>query len=818
MQAVAGPVEVLVVEDSPAHFRLIEAMLADSRVRYSTRSAPTLKAALELLRADGIDAVLLDLDLPDSCGLKTLERVRAAAPTTPVLVLTVDDDEDLAAKALQAGAQDYLIKGADAATLKRALRHAMERGRSERAMRDSDRRFRTIFENAAVGIAVVDPTGILVEGNRALDDFLGMAPGGTRGRQVAGMTHPDDTIVTERLRAQLRSGERDAVQVEVRCIRADGALVWARLTISAVRDPQGQLLFTIAIIEDIHVRKELEDRMRLAGTVIDSIGEGVFLTDADWIVRFVNPAFSEISGFAAEEVIGQKSALVAGEGLDPASIAKVNQALALTGKWTGEVWNRRKSGEVYAEWLSVTAVRDPSGKIRDHVAIISDVTNRKLDRERLAYRANHDALTGLPNRTFFRERLSRALARAQRTQREVGLFFLDLDRFKEVNDTLGHHVGDLLLQEIAARLGAGMRQGDTLARLAGDEFTIILEDLVDFRDAAIVAQKVLRQCTEHFLLEGHDVQISASIGIALFPIDGEDVDTLLQASDVAMYRAKKQGKNNYQFHAPQLNERAFERKALESSLRGALRQEELEVYFQPVVEIESGRILGAEALLRWRHPDYGLVLPGQFLATAESAGLTGEITRFVLTQACAQAGAWARAGHDLSISVNLARHDLHQMPIEDYAIEAMRAGGVAHGRLEIELPETALGDLRGLLGKTLKSMRAAGIRVAIDDFGAGYSTFGNLKRLPIDTVKIDASFVRDILIDPEDARIVSAIAAAARSLNLTVVAKGVETDEQLAFLIGSQCQVGQGFLFGAPMPADRFMALLARKDGSEPAG
>ncbi|MBF0371930.1 MAG: EAL domain-containing protein, partial [Alphaproteobacteria bacterium] len=568
----------------------------------------------------------------------------------------------------------------------------------------------------------------------------------------------------------------------------------------------------VVMVEDFTERRAMEERLRLSARVLESTNEGVLVTDAGQRIVHVNPAFTRLTGYAADEVIGAKPSVLASGRHAPDFYASMHHVLNHVGSWQGEIWNRKKSGEMFAEWLNISAVRDEAGQVTHYVAVFSDITLRKRNEERLNHQANHDPLTNLPNRTLFHERLNRALARAGRTRQTVALLFIDLDHFKEVNDSRGHLVGDMLLQAVAERLGSSTRQGDTVARLAGDEFTVILEEIVDFRDAAVVAQKMVHRLAEPFELGGQRLSLTTSVGIALFPSDSTDGHSLLRKADEAMYRAKKQGKNGYQFHDETLNVQAFERLALESSLRHALDRDEFTLYYQPIHETATGRIVAAEALLRWNHPEAGLALPAQFLSAALEAGLMLPIGRWVLTAACRQLALWKASGLDIRLSINLAHQQLHQFDLVETIAETLRQTGADPARLEIELAEGALfgAERTQEALPVLQRLRGLGVRVSVDDFGTGYSSFGQLRRLPLDALKIDQSFVRDIGNDADDARIITAIVAIAHSLRLGVIAEGVETSEQLAFLRRQNCELAQGFLFSRPMPIRDFDLLVAK--------
>ena len=809
------PISILMVEDNPGDARLVQELLLESSWagRFVVTWVDRLGHAFDKLINNVFQVILLDLSLPDSHGLDTLTRMRARAPSLPIVVLTGLDDEDLALRAIQGGAQDSLVKGrGDGDLIRRAIRYAIERHRAEEALRQSRARFQAIYENTSLGISLVDASGSLIDANPALHTILGYEPDELRGIPVRNLTHPEDRDASVEMMAELLAGAREHYTLEKRYQKKTGEVMWGRVNVSLIRGIEGEPLFSVGLIEDVSERREMEDRLRLAAQVLENTSEGIFVTDAQRNIILVNPAFTELTGFDSADVVGHRPSVLSSGRHDAAFYERIRAALGESGKWQGEIWNRRKSGELFAEWLNISAVRNERNEITNYVAVFSDITSRKQTEERLNYQANHDPLTTLPNRTLFYERLSRALARAHRNRLTVGLLFLDLDHFKEVNDTCGHLIGDMLLQTVAERLSGCTRQGDTVARLAGDEFTVILEDIADFRDAAIVSQKILRQLAEPFHLNGFRLQVTTSIGISLYPADGEDIQTLLRNADAAMYRAKKQGKNNYQFHSETLNAQAFERLALESSLLHAVERNQFRLHYQPVYDLTSGQVVAVEALLRWQHPEVGLVLPAQFLSLAEETGLIMPIGRWVLVEACKQMAAWHAAGLDtLRITVNLSGQQLQQFDLIDNVAAALHESHLAPDFLELELPESSVMGKDHENSRVLTALKGLGVRIAIDDFGTGYSSFGYLRRLPIDTLKIDQSFVRDIMTDADDAKIITAITAIAHSLRLNVVAEGVETVEQLSFLKKHQCDQAQGFLFHRPLPPDELTRLLQAK-------
>jgi len=812
---VPGPKSVLIVEDNPGDARLVSLYLReDYQAPFTVLLAGQLSEAMAVLARNHVDVVLLDLSLPDSFGLDTLARLRSAAPLVPVVVLTGTNDEELALAALRQGAQDYLVKGVgDGDLVRRAARYAIERSRVDQELRQSEARFRAVFANAGLGVVMIDGETRIVDANRAFGAMIGFTVAELKGMRGRDIIHPEDIDTNEALFSEMAAGGSDSYQTQTRYFAKNGRILWAKLTVTAVRDEETRALrFAVSVIEDITERKRLEDHMRLAVTVFENTGEALFIADSSCNIIHVNKAFTSITGYSADEVLGRNPRVLASGRHDHEFYQRMWDELTQVGRWQGEIWDRRKSGEMFVGWQNIAAVRGADGVIANYVAMISDITSRKEVEERLSYAANHDPLTRLPNRSLFQERLSRALARAQRTQALVALLFIDLDRFKQVNDSLGHLIGDLLLQQVAERISGTIRQGDTVARLAGDEFTVILEDIQDPRDAAVVAHKVLRLLAEPFDLGGHVTTISSSIGVALYPADASDPQSLIKLADAAMYRAKNGGRNACQFHSEAVNAQAFERMVLEEALRGALDRDEFQLFYQPVFEVKGGRIVAIEALLRWHHPEVGMVLPPQFLPLAEETGLILPIGRWVLGNACRQAKAWGDMGFDdFELGINLSALQLRQTGFLETVAEALETSGLAPDRLVLEVPESSVLDKGGEARNIFTRFIALGVRLSIDEFGAGYSSFTFLRRLPANALKVAQSLVRGLAGDAEDGEIVSAIVAVARGMHMTVAAPGVESEAQLRRLSGYGCDRVQGFLLARPMPAEAMTEYLARR-------
>lgn len=563
---------------------------------------------------------------------------------------------------------------------------------------------------------------------------------------------------------------------------------------------------------------DVAEQLQLSAKVFEKSGEGIIITDADERILSVNNAFIEITGYAAEEAIGKTPRLLASGRHDAQFYRNMWLALQETGHWQGEIWDRRKNGEIFPEWLRISVVHDANNCPSNYIAVFSDITERKASEAKIEFMAYHDALTGLPNRLLAMDHLELAIAHAERARTRTAILYLDLDNFKTINDSFGHTVGDALLKAVAQLLRSCTRDTDTVSRQGGDEFLIILADMLDTDAITSVAEKILEALEETFNIEGHELATSLSIGVAVYPDDGKDIETLLNLADTAMYHAKEAGRNAYRFYTEQMNVYAVQHQRIRVGLRRALERDELVLHYQPQIDLVTGDVIGAEALIRWNSPELGLVQPGAFIPTAEESGLIVPIGDWVLREACRQAADWRRSGlPDIVVAVNVSSIQFKRGDLEQSVLEALDESGLPPTFLELELTESVLIQDTEKVLETVQRLKAHGLMLSIDDFGTGYSSLSYLKRFNVDKLKIDRSFVRDMLSDPQDASIVRAIIQMAKNLNLKTIAEGVEDEHLLAFLRLQHCDEAQGYYFARPMPAEDFRQYLAANQASKAA-
>ncbi|MBP0605735.1 MULTISPECIES: EAL domain-containing protein [Burkholderia] len=552
--------------------------------------------------------------------------------------------------------------------------------------------------------------------------------------------------------------------------------------------------------------------LRMADRVFESALEGIMVTDRRARIERVNQAFTRLTGYSEDEVIGRNPGLLSSGRQTPDFYKQLWHSLTTDGHWQGEIWNRRKTGELFLEYLTITSIRDSAGEISHYAAIFSDITQRRQAEERLGYLATHDVLTNLANRMLFEERLAHAISHAKRFGRKVAVMYLDLDRFKLINDTLGHNAGDEVLKMVAERIVANVRANDTVARMGGDEFALVLEEIDDVRDVGRVARKLLDEVGRAIDIGDREIFVTPSIGISIYPDDGTAAEDLILLADQAMYGAKSRGRNVFQFFESKMTSSAIEQLETLGELHRALEQNEFRLFYQPQYDLASGRIVGVEALLRWLHPHRGLVPPGDFIGLAERSALIVPIGKWVLHEACRQARRWLDEGFEFGrVSVNVSARQCFTDHFLSDLTTILSETALPAEYLQLELLESMAMNTREEIGILLRELATRGISLAIDDFGTGYSSLVYLKDLPVDTLKIDRSFLADCGSGSTDDAIVRAIVAMGRALGLDVVMEGVETAKQLAFLQEIGCHQGQGFLFARPQPAEQLVGISSRR-------
>ncbi|MBB5217121.1 bifunctional diguanylate cyclase/phosphodiesterase [Parapusillimonas granuli] len=676
---------------------------------------------------------------------------------------------------------------------------------------DATRRSQTLLQNAGDGIHIMDAEGRLLEANEAFRKMLGYDADEIIGMHASRWS-PAGSVYEAGSIADRLLGTHDVASIETVFLRKDGTSYPVEITSSIVDLDGQQVIFSSA--RDITERKKAEDSLRITATAFES-QVGMLITNADKVILQVNKAFSEITGYSSEEVVGHTPKLLSSGRHGADFYSRMWSGIAQRGAWHGEIWNKRKNGEVYPQQLSIGAVKDDKGRITHYVATLTDITARKLSEEQVRTLEYYDPLTKLPNRRLLMERLEHALRASERHRCKGALLFVDLDNFKSVNDTAGHQQGDRLLAQAAERLLTCVGQRDTVARLGGDEFVVILDGLSEqgieaATEARAAAMRISTSLSKPYALGSMEYRGSASVGITLFGGQPESIEEPLKRADMAMHQAKASGRNRVQFFDPQMQAQVRAHMELEGALRVAVERSQFSLYYQPQVD-DTGHITGAEVLLRWRHPVKGMISPARFIPLAEETGLIVPLGRWVLEAACTQLAAWAADPHlsQLSLSVNVSATQIRQDSFVSDVFRILDDTGADPRRLNLELTESSLvTEVESVIAK-MAALKARGVGFSLDDFGTGYSSLAYLKRLPLDQLKIDQGFVRDILIDPNDAAIAKMTILLAGSLGISVVAEGVETEAQRQFLAEHGCHGYQGYLFGAPMPLEEFEHLFS---------
>lgn len=674
----------------------------------------------------------------------------------------------------------------------------------------SEERYRNLVECSPNWLTVCNQDANCVSINRSGLDAMQWQPKDVVGKQYLRCwpEHVRDTVqnaIKQVLNGKQCSFEADSVD-------AYGDKISWHVILDPIQASNYKIDQFVSIATNVTGYKKASEELRIRASAINAASDQIIITDVHGNIKFVNLAFERETGYTWDEAVGNNPRILK-SGKHTVAFYKNLWGTILKGKtWHGEIINRRKDGNQCVEDVTITPVKNDKKIIEHFIAIKRNVTEKKIFEQKLNHLAHHDHLTGLPNRLLFSDRLKQEISEAHKDGRQLSVMFIDLDHFKKINDTLGHSTGDLLLKTAADRLIKCLRETDTLARMGGDEFTVILPDVSTTEASGKIAQRILESLSEPFMLDNRELFISASIGISAYPSDGTDVETLVKNADTAMYRAKEQGRNNCQLYTESLYASAMDKMNLEADLRKAIERKELVLYYQPRVDFNRGMILGMEALLRWEHPKYGLISPIEFIPLAEETGLIIPISEMVLRTACIQNKTWQDAGLPaVNVAVNISARSFERGDLVGTVRQVLSDTGLAPEYLELELTESTLMGNPEYACDVLNEIKSMGVKVAVDDFGTGYSSLSYLKKLPIDTVKIDQSFVKDITTNNDDAAIAGAVVAMAHSLKLRVIAEGVETLEQIEFLRSFECDEIQGYFISRPVPTKEFEQLLSEE-------
>jgi len=819
MMANTGSYRVLMVEDDPGDANLVRQALSASRdVHFEIIWSTTLTEAKHQLQDGSLDVVLLDLTLPDSSGLNTVDAVRQAAETVPLIVLTGNDDSQFALRTLDCGAQDYLVKGRfETDGLVRAIRYAVSRGRLEQRLAETGMHLRTLINAMPDIVCFKDGEGRWLEANDYDLKLFGLEHVDYRGKKDSELAAYQDFYKEAFLACEAsdekawQSGVISRAEEEIP--RPDGSSRTFEIVKIPLFHEDGRRKGLVVVGRDINERKQAEARHRLSTRVFETAGEAIMVTDADANIITVNPAFTRITGYTEDEVQGKNPRLLNSGRYSKLFWAEMWRSLQNKGEWAGEIWNRRKNGELFLEWETISAVRDERGNVTQYIAVFADLSEIRRAQEAAEKLAWRDPLTGLGNRALFLKELEQTLISTDREGRCAGVLILNLDRFKDINEARGLAIGDELLKTVANRLFDALSDDDLLARLDSDEFAVLLTRQSPTqeafgREALALAEKLRAELRRGFEVDKELLHLDAAVGIALCSEgNGETAIDILRQSDMAMHRAKTEGGGRVVFFETAMGDAVKERFKLEGELRTAIAEGQLKLYLQPQVDSDGVQV-GAESLVRWQHPERGLIMPGVFIPLAEATDLIVALDRWMLGSVCRILAELDGEGRSIRLSVNISPRHFERSDFVGEIKRQLMMSGADPTHLVLEVTEgLMIGNLEDVVAK-MTTLSTMGIHFSMDDFGTGYSSLAYLKRLPIHEIKIDKSFIQDAPTDPNDAALVETILAVAQHLSLQVVAEGVETRAQSDFLKARGRVIYQGYLYGKPEPAESWLQRL----------
>ena len=810
MEDKVTPLRVLLIEDSASDAGLLLRQLHKAGLDVQHTRVENAQDLLSALRLQDWDVVISDYHLPQFDAEAALRIVKDHDADLPFIVVSGTVGEDTAVRMMKSGAHDYLLKDKLARLVPAIQREQTEAQiRRERrtalaALEASEERYRRLVDYATDAIFLHDLEGRILDVN----DHACISLGYTRAELLHKTVNEFVVRAPDSSSTHIWQDLSPGTPVNVPAIHRtkDGSLFPVETRLMQFHS-KGQPL-VLAVARDISERKRTEEQLRLSAEVFEYSREAILITNRVGRIISINRAFAEMTGYAQTEILGKTMRDLSSSRQDVAFIQQMGDSIRQSGHWSGEFWGRKKDGVIFPVWLSMVLVKDTNGQTRHYICVANDISEFKYAEQRIYYLAHFDVLTDLPNRAMLREWMTSALSQAHYNHEEMAVLFVDVDHFKNVNDTLGHHSGDLVLAAMAKRLKTSVSSTDLVARMGGDEFVLVLPNTgVD--GAVDAAQRIAASLIEPLTIDQHRINVTISIGIGIYPHDGQTMDVLVKNADAALYHAKMLGRNNYQFFTEQMNIAAAERRLLETGLHQAIARNELELYYQPQVDVKTGQVVGAEALLRWHHPELGMILPDRLIPVAENTGLIVSIGEWVLRTACLQNADWQRRGFlPLVVSVNLSALQIRQNSFQRMVQDALACSGLAPQYLELELTESLLMESANTTMSNMQQLTQIGVRLSVDDFGTGYSNLSYLRRFPLAKLKIDRSFVREAPSNNGDVAIVRAVIGLAHTLNLKVIAEGVETREQYDFLRDEGCDQIQGFFFARPGPAADLFNML----------